>query len=308
MKTSEKIRLSGCTLLAAVLCFAPSAYGASPATGCTSAATDSTAALTQAVAVARSASADPASVNPSVNPSADPASVVPTLAVCPAAPCRAGESPKARLARLDGEIADRARALNSLVWDEYLEQMEQKRLTPDVLGYPGLDFRAVRDTVPAIARAEAAYRQADSLYTRVLETHPDYRDIHREYVALKGVSDREMQNRNKQRYNLMYSDLRANNPDYPPARDRRLEALRVRNMALVRFLLEYYRAQGREMPTEPLILRSAVFSGEKCSMELLRRECTAIGRQEEELRTLRKLRAELFELIGRQRYGVPHAR
>lgn len=186
--------------------------------------------------------------------------------------------------------------------------MERKRLTPDVLGYPGLDFRAVRDTVPAIARAEAAYRQADSLYTRVLETHPDYRDIHREYVALKGVSDREMQNRNKQRYNLMYSDLRANNPDYPPARDRRLEVLRVRNMALVRFLLEYYRAQGREMPTEPLIPRSAVFSGEKCSMELLRRECTAIGQQEEELRTLRKLRAELFELIGRQRYGVPHAR
>lgn len=308
MKKSEKIRLSGCALLAAALCFAPSAYGAYPAAGCTPAATDPTAAVTPAVADVRSASADPASVNPSVNPSADPASAVPTLAVCPAAPGCGGESPKARLARLDGEIADRARALNYLVWEQYLEQMERKRLTPDVLGYPGLDFRAVRDTVPAIARAEAAYRQADSLYTRVLETHPDYRDIHREYVALKGVSDREMQNRNKQRYNLMYSDLRNDNPDYPPARDRRLEALRVRNMALVRFLLEYYRAQGREMPTEPLIPRSAVFSGEKCSMELLRRECTAIGRQEEELRTLRKLRAELFELIGRQRYGVPHVR
>lgn len=307
MKTSEKIRLSGCTLLAAVLCFAPSAYGASPAAGCTPAATDPTAAVTPAVADVRSASTDPTSVNPSVNPSADPTPAVPTLAVCPTAPGCAGESPKARLARLDGEIADRARALNYLVWEQYLGQMERKRLTPDVLGYPGLDFRAVRDTVSAIARAEAAYRQADSLYTRVLETHPDYRDIHREYVALKGVSDREMQNRNKQRYNLMYSDLRNDNPDYPPARDRRLEALRVRNMALVRFLLEYYRAQGREMPTEPLIPRSTVVSG-KCSMELMRRECTAIGRQEEELRTLRKLRAELFELIGRQRYGVPHAR
>lgn len=303
MKMSEKIRLSGCALLAGALCFAPSAYGASPATGCTPAATDPTAALTPAVTDVRSASADPAPVNPSVY--AAPA--VPTLAVCPTAPGYAGESPEARLARLDGEIADRARALNYLVWEQYLEQMERKRLTPDVLGYPGLDFRAVRDTVSAIARAEAAYRHADSLYTRVLETHPDYRDIHREYVALKGVSDREMQNRNKQRYNLMYSDLRNDNPDYPPARDRRLEALRVRNMALVRFLLEYYRGQGREMPTEPLIPRSAVFS-EKCSMELLRRECPAIGRQEEELRTLRKLRAELFELIGRQRYGVPHAR
>lgn len=292
MKTSEKIRLSGCTLLAAVLCLAIPASADNPATVASPAA-----APTCALAPAPTASPSGVPVSP----------VIPTLVVCPTAPGCAGESPKARLARLDGEIADRARALNYLVWEQYLGQMERKRLTPDVLGYPGLDFRAVRDTVPAIARAEAAYRQADSIYTRVLETHPDYRDIHREYVALKGVSDREMQNRNKQRYNLMYSDLRDNNPDYPPARDRRLEALRVRNMALVRFLLEYYRAQGREMPTEPLIPRSAVFSGEKCSMELLRRECTAIGRQEE-LRTLRKLRAELFELIGRQRYGVPHAR
>lgn len=222
--------------------------------------------------------------------------------------CLAGQSPEMKLAHLDREIAERALALNRLVWESYLEYAERGAITPDVLDYPGLDYRAVRDTVPGIARLHVRYLRADSLYTRVLERYPGYGDIHREYVALKGVNDRERQNRNKERYNLMYRYLRDNDPDYLPAYERRQEAIRMRNMAVVRLLAEYYRSQGREMPTEPLIASGSYLAsgsaGPKVSMRYLRREYPAIERAEVELRVLQTLRTELFEQAERRRYDL----
>lgn len=268
MKTIRKSLFCSCTALAAVLCVAVPVAADNPAAG------DSFA---------------PADVS-------EPAT------------CPVGASLEMKLAHLDREIGARALALNYLVWEKYLEYAERGGITPDVTDYPGMDYRAVRDTVPEIARSDAEYRLADSLYTAVLATYPDYRDIHREYVALKGVNDKERQNRNKERYNLMYRYLRDNDPDYLSAYARRQEALRVRNMAVVRFLLDYYRSQGREMPTAPLITTGSYLgsgtNGPKVSMRYLRQEYPCIGRQEGELDVLRKLRPELFEMVQRQRYDL----
>lgn len=268
MKTIRKSLFCSCAALAAVLCAAVPAAAGNPAAG----------------------------NSPAFGGAPEPVT------------CPAGESLEMKLAHLDREIGARALALNYLVWEKYLGYAGRGRIVPGVVDYPGMDYRTVRDTVPEIARLDAEYRFADSLYTAVLATYPEYRDIHREYVALKGVNDKERQNRNRERYNLMYRYLRDNDPGYLPAYERRQEALRVRNMAVVRFLLDYYRSQGREMPTAPLITTGSYLgsgtNGPKVSMRYLRQEYPEIGRQEEELGVLRKLRPELFEKVQQQRYDL----
>ncbi|WP_295935866.1 hypothetical protein [uncultured Alistipes sp.] len=219
------------------------------------------------------------------------------------------QSAEARLGHIDSEIAVRKLKLNSLVWECYLECVERNGATPDILNYPGMDFKAVRDTVSEIKRLHSAFLQADSLYTNELRTYPEYEDIHQEYIALKGVDDKSRQNLNKERYNQMYSYLRKNNPDYQPARNRRLEAIRARNVAVVRFLLDYYRSRQREMPVDQnLIYRgsyAAKSTSAKLSMQYLRDEHPEIGRMEEELNLLAKLRREVFEQVQRERLNIP---
>lgn len=73
----------------------------------------------------------------------------------------------------------------------------------------------------------------------------------------------------------------------------------MRNTALVRLLLDYYKACGRMMPTDPL------FKSYSDTMRALRDRCPDIGRQEQELGVLRRLRGEVYEQLQRERFGVP---
>lgn len=54
------------------------------------------------------------------------------------------------LVRLDERIDCLALELNRITWECYFEYAEQVRITPDIMDYPGLNHRALRDTVPAI--------------------------------------------------------------------------------------------------------------------------------------------------------------
>lgn len=209
------------------------------------------------------------------------------------------EDAREKLARLDEQIARRSLELNHYLWECYLDYVEQVRLTPAVMKYPGLDYRAVRDTVPEIRALGERLRTASDAYTKILQGDPKYKAIHGEYIALKGVDDAERRNANKEQYNLMYERLRKKNKNYAPALERFRTAERERNTALVRFLLEYYKASGRAMPTEPL------FKTYSETMRTLRDRYPDIGRQEQELGVLRRLRGEVYERIQREEFGVP---
>lgn len=209
------------------------------------------------------------------------------------------ERAEEKLARLDESIAQRSLELNYCIWACYLDYVEHMRLTPAVMKYPGLDYRAVCDTVPEIRALGKRLRAASDAYTKILQSDPKYKAVHGEYIALKGVDDPKRRNVNKEQYNLMYERLRKKNKNYIPAYERYREAERVRNTALVRLLLDYYKACGRMMPTDPL------FKSYSDTMRALRDRCPDIGRQEQELGVLRRLRGEVYEQLQRERFGVP---
>jgi tetratricopeptide (TPR) repeat protein len=211
----------------------------------------------------------------------------------------AREATDRRIARLDEAIRQVELTRNRLMWNTYLDYAEQGRITPDVMDYPGLDYERLRDTVPAIDTLGCRYTAAAEAYTQVLRTDPEYEAIHQEYVALKGVSDRDRQAENKMRYNLLYDRLRRNNPDYVPAWERMNEAKRQRNMAVLRYLVESHAAAGRVLPTDPLFRKiSMVYT-------MLRNRCPEIARLDVELDALCRMRRELWEAALRERYGVP---
>ncbi len=210
-----------------------------------------------------------------------------------------GKVLKARIAQLDGEIHRLDLQINRLTWETYLDYAEQARITPKVFSLPGLNYARLRDTVPVIDTLGKRLRAVSDAYTAVLRTDPQYEAIHQEYVAIRGVNDREREAANKMQYNQMYARLRANNPDYEPALERRKEAERQRNMAILRYMVDYYGAKGWILPSEPLISRYSSESKE------LNGRCSEIGRLQDELRMLRKLRGELNERLLRAEFDLP---
>lgn len=226
-----------------------------------------------------------------------------TLCCCPepqAAPeCVLPENSSEKLARIEARIGELTLDLNRLVWETYLDYAEQTRIVPGIMTYPGLDYRAVCDTVPAIAAFDGRYREASDAYTKILKSDPKYDAVHREYVALKNVDDKERKNANREQYNLMYDRLSRKNSEYAPALKARQDALRMRNIAVARFLLSHYQAEGRVMPTEPL------FRSYSETMRTLRTRDTRIEAYENELSTLRRLGREVLEQVLREQYGVP---
>lgn len=209
------------------------------------------------------------------------------------------ECAEEKLARLDEAIAQRSLELNHCIWACYLDYVGQMRLTPAVMKYPGLDYRAVCDTVPEIRALGKRLRAASDAYTKILQSDPKYKAVHGEYIALKGVDDTKRRNANKEQYNLMYERLRKKNKHYTPALERYREAERARNTALVRLLVDYYKACGRMMPTDPF------FKSYSDTMRALRSRCPDIGLQEQELGVLRRLRGEVYEQMQREQFGVP---
>lgn len=218
--------------------------------------------------------------------------------VLPAAAKNHRQSDEQRLARLDREIADLSLRLNHLRWECYLDYASRVRQAIPIEKFKGADWQALLDTVPDLKALQQQYKEASARVTELLKTDPEYESIHREYISLKGVKDKAKNDANMQRYNLLYSRMRASNPDYPAANDAKRKAYRERNDALTRYLLAYYREQGREMPMEDVILS---YSAE---MRAVRSECPQITTMSVQLRILQKLRAELHEQILRREYGV----
>lgn len=210
-----------------------------------------------------------------------------------------GKVLKARIAQLDGEIHRLDLQINRLTWETYLDYAEQARITPKVFSLPGLNYARLRDTVPAIDTLGKRLRAASDAYTAVLRTDPQYEAIHQEYVAIRGAKDPERESANKMQYNQLYARLRANNPDYEPALERRKEAERQRNMAILRYMVDYYGAKGWILPTEPLISRYSSESKE------LNGRCPEIGRLSDELSMLRALRRELCKRQLREKFVIP---
>lgn len=210
-----------------------------------------------------------------------------------------GKVLKARIAQLDGEIHRLDLQINRLTWETYLDYAEQARITPKVFSLPGLNYARLRDTVPVIDTLGNRLRAASDAYTAILRTDPQYEAIHQEYVAIRGVKDPERESANRMQYNQLYARLRANNPDYEPALERRKEAERQRNMAILRYMVDYYGAKGWILPTEPLISRYSSESKE------LNGRCPEIGRLSDELSMLRALRRELCKRQLREKFVIP---
>lgn len=216
----------------------------------------------------------------------------------PAAAKSPKQSDEQRLARLDREIAGLSLRLNHRTWECYIDYAGRVRQTIPIDKFKGADWQTLLDTVPELKAAQQCYKEAVDRVTELFRTDPEYESIHREYVSLKGVKDKAKNDANLQRYNLLYSRLRASNPDYPTANSNRQKAYRARNAALTRYLLDYYRKQGRQMPMIDVISRYG------SELTILREECPEIAAMNEELVLLRALRKELRERMLRKEYGV----
>ena len=109
------------------------------------------------------------------------------------------------------QIAQQSLELNYRIWECYLDYVREMRIAPAIMNYPGLDYRAVCDTVPEIRALGKRLRAASEAYVKILQSDPKYKAIHEEYIALKGVDDPQRRNANKEQYNLMYERLRKKN-------------------------------------------------------------------------------------------------
>lgn len=196
---------------------------------------------------------------------------------------------KVRIVKLDTMIRRLDLQINQLIWKTYLDYAEQTRTAPRVFSLPGLNYARLRDTVPAIDTLDKRWRAASDAYTAILRTDPQYESIHQEYVAIRGVKDPERESANKMQYNRMYARLRAGNSGYEPALDRKREAERQRNMAVLRYMIDYYGAQGWILQTDPLFSRYSSVRKE------LNGRCPEIVRLQDELSQLRSLRRQLYE-------------
>lgn len=208
-----------------------------------------------------------------------------------------GDGLRSRIVKLDEVIRRLDLQLNQLTWKVYLDYAEQARITPKVFSLPGLNYARLRDTVPAIDRLGERLRAASEAYTAILRTDPQYDTIHQEYVALRGVKDPERESANKMHYNQMYARLRAGNPDYEPALERKREAERQRNMAILRYMVDYYGTKGWILSTDPLLSRFT------SAWKELEGRCPEIGLLQDELSQLRRLRRELNERLLREQFN-----
>ncbi len=221
------------------------------------------------------------------------------FALCslPAAAQNKTSDADAKLARIDARIAQIRLDINVATIDGYLAYAESQRLRPDLSKIPGLNVRILCDSVPELKALDDERTAASEAYGKVLATDSKYKAIQQEYTSLKGVEDKARKNANEEQWNLLYERLKKNNPDYVPARDRRNETRRAEAMAVVRYLADYYKSNGREMPLDDLIdykQRSAI-----------RATNPSLGSMESELSVLQKLRRELYEQIQREELGLP---
>lgn len=202
-----------------------------------------------------------------------------------------------RLERVEHEIEQRRTKLTYFVWARYLEQAERARQTINIDALPGLSLPALCDTVPAIAALQRDFRRADSLYTEVLRADTAYERLCAEYVRVRDLKQDDPRRRpNYEGYQAMYARLRSGNPDYQPAYEALQEAKRLRNLAIARWFGAFYETAGRPIPYP----NTGILARFSVTMKALCEEWPEIGRQEQEIIVLERLRGELFERQQRE--------
>ncbi len=229
----------------------------------------------------------------------------PAAAKRPAAPVQqpaaAEESLDSKIARIQNRIGELTREQNYLTWDCYLRYVEEQGLTPDITKLCNEDNLSRLDTIPAIAALHQAMRTAGDAYTEVLRTDPEYEAVHREYVAIKRLNDKERDNLNKEQYNLMYDRLRKSNPDYTPALQRMRETKRQYYTAVLRVLVDYHKTHGYSLPTTML------FGKFSATMTMLRGCCPKIDMLDEELKATNTLLRQLLARRVSAEFDTPAA-
>lgn len=185
---------------------------------------------------------------------------------------------------------------NRLLWTCYLDYARSTDRIEDVTKIRAVDMRQLCDTVPALREAQEVYDRAYKRWQQTLRTDSLYREIHDEYVSLKGINDREAANANTRRYNQMYARLAKSNPEYIPARDAKNEARKTRDFMVLDYLVDLYGRQGRILPANDLVDYS--------TKARLREAYPALSEAEQRLKLLDKLCDELREQFLREQYDV----
>lgn len=207
------------------------------------------------------------------------------------------EDMERRLAMLDAEQERLAMEINRKEWECYAILAEREGRVARLTNCPGVNLKAIRDSVPQIGALYERYDACYKAWQEILRTAPEYAELHEEYRYVKNLpKDAPRAVENKAGYNRMYDSLRIHNPAYRPAAEARDKALFDRDMAVLRHVMEWYRQQGRMMPTQSVIPMA--------QMNAIRYEWPEVRRMEDELRTLRSVRSDLFRQIRNVRYGV----
>lgn len=202
-----------------------------------------------------------------------------------------------RLELLDAEQKRLSLELNRNEWEGYLMLAERKGQAPNLSKYPGVNVTAIRDSVPEIKALHEHYTACYNAWQEILRTAPEYEALHEEYRYVKNLPKSNPRAvKNKADYDRMYDSLRTHNPAYQPLLEARNKALFERDMAVLRYVLAWYRQQGREMPVSPIITME--------QMEAIREEWPETRRMQSELNALQSVRYNLFRQIQQARYGV----
>lgn len=202
-----------------------------------------------------------------------------------------------QLAQLDAEIERLSLELNRKTWDCYAILAERGRRAPRLSNYPGVNLKALRDSVPEIEALYARYDACYKAWQEILRTAPEYAKLHEEYRQVKNLPKESPRfAENKAGYDRMFDSLRIHNPAYRPAVEARDEALFDRDMAVLRYVMAWYREQGRRMPVLSVVSRE--------QMNAIREEWPEVGMMENNRSALRSVRYALFKRLQQIRYDL----
>ena len=135
-------------------------------------------------------------------------------------------------------------AINRATIEKYIELNEERRSPILIFGLKTFDPEKLWDTIPHIAILHSEYYTANYEMIAILE---------RDSLYLKA---KEIPRTDKARSQIIsdaFNRLYKENPEYREARELRESALRDQNVAITRFLLDYYHSQGKQMPVKGLI-------------------------------------------------------
>ena len=135
-------------------------------------------------------------------------------------------------------------AINRITIEKYIEMSEERRSSVPIFGLKIFDPNKLYDTVQHIAILHSEYYTASYELAAILEQDSGY-------LAAKKMS-RSDESRSRimsDAFNRLYGE----SPEYRAARELSDETLRAQNIAITRFLLDYYHALGKQMPVKGLI-------------------------------------------------------